>query len=107
VTRFPIRRLDLAFDVAYKEDLERVRKILLGIAANNPYCLENPEPFFGIDAFGASGIGILFNTWFEKSNFWNLKNSIIIEIKKSFEEAGIEIPFKKIDINISDTKKDA
>ncbi|MDR2768078.1 MAG: mechanosensitive ion channel family protein [Treponema sp.] len=106
VTRFPIRRLDLAFDIAYREDPERVRKILLEIAASNPYCLENPAPFFGIDTFGASGIGVLFNTWFEKNNFWNLKNSILIEIRKSFEEAGIEIPYQKIDINISNAKED-
>jgi small-conductance mechanosensitive channel len=102
ITRFPIRRLDLSFAVAYKEDLERVRDTLLLLASENTFCLDNPPPFFGIDSFGDSGIKILFNLWFEKSNFWNLKNSIIIQIKKRFEEAGIEIPYQKIDINLTD-----
>ncbi|MDR1142854.1 MAG: mechanosensitive ion channel family protein [Spirochaetaceae bacterium] len=101
ITRFPIRRLDLAFSVAYKEDLERVRDILLELAARNQYCLEEPAPFFGIDSFDGSGIKLLFNLWFEKSNFWNLKNSILIAVKKRFEAEGIEIPYQKIDIKVT------
>jgi small-conductance mechanosensitive channel len=100
ITRFPIRRLDLCISVAYKEDLERVRDVLLQVAAENQYCLENPVPFFGIDKFDNSGINILFNMWFEKNNLWNLKNSIIIDIKKRFEADGIEIPYQKINITI-------
>jgi small-conductance mechanosensitive channel len=101
ITRFPIRRLDLSFFVAYKEDLEKVRMALLDLASENQYCLENPEPFFGIEKFDYSGINILFYIWFETSNFWNLKNSIIIGIKKRFASEGIEIPCQKIDITIA------
>jgi small-conductance mechanosensitive channel len=101
VTRFPIRRLDLSLSVAYKEDLERVRSVLMELAAENPHCLADPPPFFGIDKFDSSGIALLFCLWFEKSNFWNLKNSIIIAIKKRFEAEDIEIPYQKIDISIS------
>ncbi|MDR3162154.1 MAG: mechanosensitive ion channel family protein [Spirochaetaceae bacterium] len=101
VTRFPIRRLDLKFTVGYREDLEKVRDLLMDVAAKNIYCLDNPPPFFGIDGFDASGITLLFCLWFEKANFWALKNSVIISIKKRFEEADIEIPYQKIDININ------
>jgi small-conductance mechanosensitive channel len=101
VTRFPIRRLDLSFVVAYKEDPERVRDLLFSLAEKNPYALDNPPPFFGIDKFDSSGIAVIFCLWFEKSNFWNLKNSIIITIKSAFEEAHIEIPYQKIDITIN------
>ncbi|MDR2758377.1 MAG: mechanosensitive ion channel family protein [Spirochaetaceae bacterium] len=101
ITRFPIRRLDISFAVAYKEDLERVQNLLFSLAQKNIYSLDNPAPFFGIDKFDSSGIAIIFCLWFEKSNFWNLKNSIIIDIKKSFEEEHIEIPYQKIDITIN------
>ena len=100
ITRFPIRRLDISFSIAYREDPEKVRDILLELAAANQYCLEEPAPFFGIDKFDNSGINILFNIWFEKSNFWNLKNSIYLDIKNRFEALGIEIPYQKMDITI-------
>jgi small-conductance mechanosensitive channel len=103
VTRFPIRRLSLSLSVAYKEDLEQVRAILMDLASKNIYCLKNPAPFFGFDTFGDSGCFLLFNVWFEKDNFWNLKNSLLMAIKKSFEAQDIEIPYQKIDINISNS----
>jgi small-conductance mechanosensitive channel len=101
VTRFPIRRLDITFTVSYHEDMETVKSVLLRTAAENRYCLEAPEPLFIIDKFDDSGIVILFAVWFESSNFINAKNSVSIGIKKSFEEQGIEIPYKRLDITVS------
>ena len=34
LTRFPIRRIDLMVGVAYKEDLDKVQKLLMEIADN-------------------------------------------------------------------------
>jgi small-conductance mechanosensitive channel len=101
ITRFPIRRLDLTFTLARREDPEGVRDLLLCLAQKNIYALDNPAPFFGIDRIDSTGTIVMFCLWFEKSNFWNLKNSIIIDIKKAFEEAHIEIPYQKIDITIN------
>jgi small-conductance mechanosensitive channel len=100
VTRFPIRRLDLSLFVSYREDLARVQELLMDIAAKNTFCLDNPAPFLGIDKFDSSGIALIFCVWFDKSNYWALKNSILMTIKKRFEEEDIEIPYQKIDICI-------
>jgi small-conductance mechanosensitive channel len=101
ITRFPIRRLDLSFTVAYQEDPERVQDLLLALAEKNTYALDNPPPFFGIDKIDGMGTSIIFCLWFEKTNFWNLKNSIIIAIKRCFEKEHIEIPHQKIDVTMN------
>jgi small-conductance mechanosensitive channel len=44
LSRFPIRRLDLQLGVAYKEDIEQVRKVLMAVADSNPLCLDEPSP---------------------------------------------------------------
>ncbi|MCA1950665.1 MAG: mechanosensitive ion channel family protein [Treponema sp.] len=98
ITRFPIRRLDVWVTVGYKSDLERVRSILLDVAAKNPYVLDNPEPLILFDKFDASGINILVGLWFEKSEFLNLKNSIMTDIHRRFAQEGIEIPYPKLDV---------
>jgi len=98
ITRFPIRRLDVWVSVAYNSDLERVRSILLDVASKNPYVLDNPEPLIVFDKFDASGINILLGLWFEKSEYLNLKNSIMVDIHRRFAEEGIEIPYPKMDI---------
>lgn len=98
VTRFPIRRLDVWVSVAYPSDLERVRSILLEVSAKNPYALDNPEPLIVLDKFDTSGINILLGLWFEKTQYLNLKNSIMIDIHTRFAQEGIEIPYPKLDV---------
>jgi small-conductance mechanosensitive channel len=98
VTRFPIRRLNIDLSVAYKDDLEKVKEVLLDIARNNPYCLNNPEPLFVIKEFGNHGIEILLGVWFSKTDYLALKNSIMLEIKQRFDTEGIEIPFPHISV---------
>jgi small-conductance mechanosensitive channel len=98
ITRFPIRRLDVWVSVAYTSDLERVRSILLDVASKNPYVLDNPEPLIVFDKFDSSGIHILLGLWFEKSEYLNLKNSIMVDIHRRFSQEGIEIPYPKMDV---------
>lgn len=93
VTKFPIRRMDIEISVAYKENLEKVIAVFKEIAANNPLCLEDPEPLVLTKNFGASGIDFVFGIWFEKSNYVNLRNEIFHEITQVFAREGIEIPF--------------
>lgn len=105
ITRFPIRRMDFKIQVAYKENLPRVKQLLLNTARANPLCLDEPEPFFLYKDFGPSGIEILFAVWFEKSDYVNVKNSVFEDIKQSFDRAGIEIPFQHITLYAgSDTR---
>jgi small-conductance mechanosensitive channel len=93
ITRFPIRRMDIQLSVAYKENVEQVRKILTEVIETNPYALREPEPLFIFQNFGASGIEILLGVWFQKQDFLNLKNSLMQGIKERLAAEGIEIPF--------------
>ena len=93
LTRFPIRRLDVQIGVAYKEDLERVKRVLFEVAARNPLCLAEPEPLFIFQGFGDSALQLQFSPWATQENFLSLKNSLQLEIKAAFDAEGIEIPF--------------
>lgn len=98
ITRFPIRRVDINLGVAYKEDLNKVREILLETARRNPLCLMEPEPILVFSGFGTSSIDILLGVWAAKTDWLSLKNSIFEEIKKAFDENGIEIPFPHLSL---------
>ncbi len=98
ITKFPIRRMNFDLSVAYKEDLEKVRNTLFDIAAQNPYCLDQPEPYFLIRDFKDSGISILFGAWFDKNDYTELKNTMMTEILERFKRENIEIPFPHISV---------
>lgn len=105
ITRFPIRRMDIDVEIAYKEDLGKVINTLRRLATENPYCLNEPEALILIKEFGESSINILYGLWFEKSNYVTLRNSIIQEIKTAFEAEGIEIPFPHITLYTGEVTK--
>ena len=76
LTRFPIRRADLKVGIAYKEDIEKVKKILADVAEKNLLCLSEPAPLFILLGFGTSSVDIQFSVWAKRENFLLLKNSI-------------------------------
>jgi small-conductance mechanosensitive channel len=93
LTRHPIRRIDINVGIAYKEDLERVSSLLLAIPDRIPLCLDEPKPLLIVVGFGESSIDLMLCVWAVRQNFLAAKNSLIVEIKRSFDEAGVEIPF--------------
>jgi small-conductance mechanosensitive channel len=90
---FPIRRYDLQVGVAYKEDLDRVRRVLLEVADRTPLCLEEPEPLILFQGYGESSLNFQFSVWAKTENYLEVRNTIPVEVKRAFDEAGIEIPF--------------
>ena len=98
ITRFPIRRVDINLGVAYKENIERVREILLDVARKNPLCLNEPEPIIIFSGFGNSSIDLFFGVWAAKQDWLSVKNTIMEKIKKRFDEEGIEIPFPHVSL---------
>ncbi len=98
VTRFPIRRMDIQIGVAYKEDPERVRRILMEIAAANPHVLMEPEPLFVNKDFGSSSLDFLFAAWVKTDQFLSVRNELMYQIKVRCDAEGIELPFPHLSL---------
>ena len=93
LSRFPIRRYDLQLGIAYKEDVDRVREILMEVADADPVCLEEPLPLIIFQGFGDSSVNLQFSVWAVRANYLELRNNIASAVKRRFDEEGIEIPF--------------
>jgi small-conductance mechanosensitive channel len=93
LSHFPIRRLDIQIGVAYKEDIKRVRGLLIGVAEAYPYCLDQPSPIIIFQGFGDSSLNLQFSVWAERTNYLALRNDLPEAIKRCFDSEGVEIPF--------------
>lgn len=105
MSAFPIRRVNIKVGVAYKEDLERVREILFEVAARNPMCLAEPKPVMMVDGYGDSAVDLLFFVWAARSNWFDLKNQLHIDVKKALDLAEVEIPFPHLSIYTGEATK--
>lgn len=99
LTRFAIRRLSLAIGIAYREDVKRVRGLLLGIATDNPLCMDEPPAQVIVQNFGESAINLQFSVWTRRESFLNVRDQLLENIKEAFEREGIEIPFPQLTLN--------
>ncbi len=98
VSRFPVRRVDLMLGVAYKEDVARVREVLLDEAHQHPLALEDPEPLCFCWEFASSSVNLLLVVWAVQADFLKLKSELLMNIKARFDREGIEIPFPHVSV---------
>ena len=92
LTRFPIRRVDVRFRVAFDADVPLIKKILFEAAKNNPLSLETPAPEWFFVEFGEGGVLMQFSVWSKQSAFIDLQTSIQNEIQNEFRKANIKLP---------------
>lgn len=105
ITNFPLRRADINVGIAYKEDLEKVRGILLQVADEHPKALTDPAPVIVYTGFGDSSQNILFGVWAMKEDFLDVRNGLTYRIKKAFDREGIEIPFPHVSVYAGEVSK--
>ncbi len=105
ITRFPIRRLDLTVSVAYEENLGRVKAILEEVARTDPFALREPEPLVIIQNFGDSGIDFFIGAWFLKTDYVQIKNSLMQRVKERLDAEGIEIPYPHLSLYAGEATK--
>ena len=105
ITRFPIRRMDILFQISYGQDMNRIHDVLLTIARENPWSLDEPEPVIIFSEFKESGIEVQLGLWFAKTDFVELKNSVMKELAMRFHAEGIRFahPARRVSMTKEET----
>ncbi len=97
-------RVNLDISVAYKEDLDKVVRILNRVGSEvardgyyGPLILEAPRAI-RVNDFGESGIDIKVLGITKPSRQWEVAGELRRRIKREFDREGIEIPFPHMTI---------
>lgn len=93
LTRFPIRRFDLEIPVAYDEDLDRVRGILLAACGDDELTLAEPAPLFMVLGFDASSLRTRLSVWCETASWLAMRASLCERIKRALDENAVRRPY--------------
>lgn len=89
----PTRRDNIKVGIGYSSNIKQAKDIMLQICAENENILEEPAPEVYVDALGDSSVNLSLRFWAENSVFWAAHFHVMEEVKKRFDDAGIEIPF--------------
>ncbi|MDX5340064.1 MAG: mechanosensitive ion channel [Cyclobacteriaceae bacterium] len=95
-------RFNFPVGVSYKEDPQKVKRILLEVSEGNPGVLKFPEPDVLFEGYGDNSINFNLRVW--STEFVNkpkvLKSQLYYEIFRRFGEEKVEIPFPQRDLHL-------
>ena len=95
------RRLDLNYMVGYGEDLMKVKQLLSSLTDENPMILTDPAPLIVVGEHRESGIAMGVKVWCKTDDYWTLYFNMQEKVKLAFDEAGIAVPFRQLDVQMN------
>ncbi len=98
------RRVDIVAGIGYGSDIDKARKVLEGIVADEERFLKDPAPTIGVMELADSSVNIAFRPWVKADDYWNVYFDTQEKIKKRFDAEGIEIPFPQQDVHMYNEK---
>ena len=102
-TFHPQRRVDLNVGVGYGADLDKTRAVLLDAAKGVTDILEDPAPVVLLGELADSAVVWRVRVWVETGNYWPVLERLTVAVKKSLDEADIEIPFPQLSVHMETT----
>ena len=102
----PKVRLRLPIGVAYGSDVEKLRRVLLEVAAENPAVLKDPAPMVRFLEFGDNALNFELAVWtldmaLRPTRF---RSDLYFAIERKLRENNIEVPFPQRDLHLRSGK---
>lgn len=91
-------RVDLNAAIAYEEDFEKVRDIILGAINATPKVLKTPEPVVEIEKLGEHSVLIAVRPYATVADYWDVYFGVYRNMKKALGAAGIKVPYPRREI---------
>ena len=98
------RRVDMEFGIGYDDDIKKVKEILMDILVSDERVLEDPAPQVALSELGDSSVNFVCRPWVKSGDYWPLKFHVNEEVKRRFDEAGINIPYPQRDVHVYEHK---
>lgn len=102
-TERPVRRSTVLVGVSYDADAEVARELVLEAARGVDGVREDPTPEAFLESFGASSVDIAVRFWHDSArrSMWETRSAVIAAVKRSLDDADIEIPFPQRVLQLS------
>ena len=103
-----MRRVEFLFSVAYDNDVERVRSVMLELMNGHEMVLqeEGKTPVVHVKEFRDNDILYTARAWCENKDYWTVYFDIMDVMKPTFDKSGIEFSYPHVNVHmITEDKK--
>ena len=74
--------------------------MLLSCAKLDERIFTDPAPVVYITEHADSAVIVQLRVWVRNENYWDVNFAMIEQVKRSFDQLGVEIPFPQMDVHL-------
>jgi small conductance mechanosensitive channel len=94
------RRVDLVVGCGYGDDIDKVYSVLKDIIDRDDRILSEPAPSIALNTLGDSSVNFNVRPWVNKADYWDVYNDVTEQVKRRFDQEGLNIPFPQRDVHV-------
>lgn len=97
------RRVDFEFGIAYGDDYDKAKSVLMQIINANDKIIKNEEgrePFIALTKLDTSSVNIVVRVWVDPADYWTVNFKMNEDVYKEFGKQGLNIPFPQMDVHV-------
>jgi len=99
------RRVDFVFGIGYEDDIDKARKLIQGIIAEDNRVLKDPAPMVAVSELADSSVNFVARAWTSADDYWGFFFDTTEKVKKQFDAGGISIPYPQRDVHVYEHKE--
>ena len=101
----PIRRVDMTFGISYGDDIKKAKDILTKLVNADTRILKDPAPLIAVSNLGDSSVDFAVKVWCDTAEYWNIYFDMLENVKLTFDQENISIPFPQTDVHLFKEEK--
>ena len=94
------RRVDLVMGIGYEDDIDKARKLMAEIIAEDSRILKEPATLIAVSELADSSVNFVVRPWVKVEDYWGVYFDLTEKFKKAFDANGVSIPFPQRDVHV-------
>lgn len=95
----PTRRVDLLIGISYDDDIKKAKDILNNVVRSNEKVLVDEGITVAVAELADSSVNFVVRAWVNTPDYWDVKFALTENIKITFDQEGITIPYPQQDVH--------
>lgn len=100
VTARPERQLDLKVGISYDSDLKKAKELIEEMLQADPCIRKDEDIKVFVDSLADSAVMIGLRAWVNTDEYWKTRWKLLEQIKLTFDQEGIEIPYNQLTVHV-------
>ncbi len=89
----PVRGVDMKFNIAYEDDIQKAREVIQGVLDAHPHVKSDPAPFIEAETLSERSVEMLVRPFTDGAHYFDVTYSLPEQIKNALGKAGFATPY--------------